>query len=226
MSWTHVCERIVPMIPDGLEFDEELHKYSMSGRPVPGVTEVLESVGITDFEFVAPEILEYAKQLGTAVHSACEMYDNGILEPESVDPVVAPYLEGWKKFKNDYGVEVIENELRVYDPIFCYAGTLDRIIRIGQNDDGIRILLDIKSGEKTRAAPIQTSAYLRAYQIPCISENVKNAHEMMPLICMERWCIHLDKEGGYQRVIHRDYESNISVFLGALSVYVYNHNNK
>jgi hypothetical protein len=200
------------MIPDGLEFDEELHKYSMSGRPVPGVTEVLESVGISDFSFVDADTLEYAKQLGTAVHSACEMHDNGTLDPESVDPVVFPYLLGWVRFENDYEAEVIENELRVYDPIFCYAGTLDRIIRIGKNDDGIRILLDIKSGEKTRAAPPQTAAYLRASQYPTAG--------------MERWCIHLDEKGGYQRVIHRDYEKDISVFLGALSVYIYNHNNR
>lgn len=202
-----------PMITKDLEFDEKLHKYSMNGRPVPGVTDVLESVGISDFSFVNKADLEYAKQRGTAVHSACEMHDNGTLEPESVDPVVSPYLEGWMKFKNDYDVEILENELRVYDPIYCYAGTLDKIAKIRVDFFGQkRVLIDIKSGGETRASPPQTAAYLRASQYP-INE-------------MERWCIYLDEKGGYKRVIHKDYESNISVFLGALQVYVYNQNNK
>lgn len=210
--------------PEGLEFDETLHKYSMGSRPVPGVTDVLESVGITDFEFVNADVLEYAKQLGTAVHSACEMYDNGILEPDSVDLVVFPYLEGWLKFKSDYGIEgggVLENELIVYDPIYCYAGKLDKIAKIGEK----MVLLDIKSGEKTRAAPIQTSAYLRAHQDHSLLETVENTHRVMPPD-IERWCIYLDEEGGYQRVIHRDYEKDISIFLSALSVYVYKQNNR
>lgn len=197
---------------DGLEFDEALHKYSRNGMPVPGVTEVLESVGISDFTFVDPDTLEYAKQLGTAVHRVCEMYDNQTLDFNSIDPVVVPYLEGWKKFKADYDVEIIENELRVYDPTYCYAGTLDKIVKILS---GTRVLLDIKSGEKTRAAQIQTSAYLRAFKYPTDGPGI-----------MERWCIYLDNEGGFKRVIHRDYERDISVFLGALSVCVYKQNNK
>lgn len=119
-------------------FDDATHTYTLDGVKVPGVTSIIEPIR-PDFDRVPPDVLERKRQLGTAVHLACELDDDG--ELEACDAVLLPYLQAWQKFRADTGAQVIANERRMVHLSLRYAGTIDRLAVI----DGERWLLDIKT---------------------------------------------------------------------------------
>jgi hypothetical protein len=122
-----------------LTFDEASHTYRFGGHVVPGVTSILAP--LTDFSKVPPAVLEAASQFGKAVHLACELDDELLLDEDQLDPALAPYLAAWRKFCEEHRVEWYEIELPVYHPTMRYAGTPDRIGMV----DGQPSVVDIKT---------------------------------------------------------------------------------
>jgi hypothetical protein len=144
------------MIP-GLSFDEETHTYRFQGKVVPGVTTILKP--ITDFSAVPPHVLKAASDFGTAVHLACELDDLGELDESQLDTALVPYLAAWRKFSDDHGVEWELIEAPVYQPVFRYAGTLDRFGLVA----GAKAVVDIKSSVQLyHSVGPQLAAYERA----------------------------------------------------------------
>lgn len=141
-----------------LLFDEAEHAYTFDGARIPSVTQILAP--LNDFKFVAPEVLEYKRQLGTAVHKATELYDEGDLDESTVADVVRPYLNGWIRFRAEKKFEILGMEHRVFHPTHRYAGTYDRLIHM----DGARGILDIKTGEQYPSYGPQTAAYKNAVE--------------------------------------------------------------
>lgn len=140
-----------------LKFDEATHSYTWDGVPVPGVTEVLRP--FVDFSRIDPRVLAAKADLGRRVHVACQFDDENDLDETSVEDDVAPYLAAYRKFRTDTGAIVIANERKVFEPLFRYAGTLDRILAIA-NDHW---LVDLKTAFTTpMSAGPQTAAYQRA----------------------------------------------------------------
>jgi hypothetical protein len=79
-------------------FDAEKHEYRSkeTGLVVISCTQVLESVGISQ---IWPGAATEAKAaLGTEVHNACALVDQGY-ELEEVDPRVRPFLDSYLEFK-------------------------------------------------------------------------------------------------------------------------------
>lgn len=139
-----------------LKFDEAEHAYTWKGEVMPSVTQILKHFGFIDDQWYTEE----SRIRGQAVHRACELYDHGLLDYGSLDPSLVGYLDAWKKFESDTGFESELIEQRVVNPIYRYAGTLDRI-GIMHNVAGgpRRTLLDIKSGAVQRWAALQIGAY-------------------------------------------------------------------
>jgi hypothetical protein len=141
-----------------LTFDPVKHEYRDGSRVIPSVTQILQP--ITDFSFVSPEILSAAQAFGTAVHRACELHDQGELDLDTLDPELAPYLNGWIKFCDEHACQWVAIEQRVYDQKMGYAGTLDRVGFV----DTDNAIVDIKSGTSLfPATGPQTAAYAHAY---------------------------------------------------------------
>ena len=186
-----------------LTFDNKKHEYTLNGSVVPGVTTVLRSVGISDFSNIKKSVLDYACQKGTAIHLACEYYDKNILG--DVPAVIDLYFKQWCLFCDKFKPDFLEIENRVFCDKFKYAGTIDRIALI----KGELVLIDIKSGAKSKSHQIQTSAYERAY--------FKNGRKKI-----KRWCVYLT-EKKYTIVEHKN-DTDFDVFLNALAVYNYKHN--
>lgn len=138
-------------------FDEALHEYRVDGVRVPGVTSILRP--LADFSGIPRDVLAAKADLGRRVHLACQLDDEDDLDEDSVEPDVAPYLDGWRRFLRETGAVVVENERRVYDPVMQYAGTLDNVLLLG----GAHWLIDKKTSiALPMAAGPQTAAYLRA----------------------------------------------------------------
>lgn len=144
--------------PVPIEFNEERHEYRVNGRIIPSVTQVLEVVGISDFSVVPANILDHAKDRGTAVHRACWYDDQGDLDEASLDPEVTPYVSAWRRFRTETGFEPQEIEDQFYCPEFAYCGTFDRV---GTMPRWGLVQPDIKTGVESPSWPIQLAAYNR-----------------------------------------------------------------
>jgi hypothetical protein len=127
----------------------------LDGVEIPGVTSVMQAEGLIDLSGIPDERLEIGQQLGTAVHAACEYDDSGDLDPTSVAPEIAGYLDQWRKFKTDLSVEIIRSEKMYYHKNIGYAGQIDRVVSI----NGRPVVIDIKSGAKNESVAIQLEAY-------------------------------------------------------------------
>lgn len=167
----------------GLTFDEASHRYFLGGQEVPSVTGVIRDNRLGgDFSAVAPAVLEHARQLGTAVHAALHYDDEGMLDEATVDPVVAPYVEAWRRFRAERHVAIVEMERRYADATYRFAGTLDRIAVI----DGRRVVCDIKTGG-VEGADYQTAAY---------------AHLAGEPLSILRWAVQLHPERAIPYTVH------------------------
>lgn len=142
---------------DQLTFDEATHTYRFLGGLVPGVTSILKP--LSSFEGVPPAVLQAKAELGRQVHLACQLLDEDDLDWDSVPPEVGGYLDAWIRFRRETGCEVLQVEQRVFEPMFMYAGTLDRVLRL----NGVKWVVDLKTSFHTPlAVGPQTAAYLRA----------------------------------------------------------------
>lgn len=183
-----------------LEFDAASHTYHVNGRRVPSVTEVLSP--LEDFSRVPRDVLEAAREFGSHVHEACDLYNRGELDWLSLDPSLAPYVEGWRQFLEETGAVVIASEFRVAHDQLGYAGSPDVLV---QMHDKLWIP-DIKS---TAIVPstvgYQTAAYAKAYHRMTGQEP-------------KRCCVLLTGDGRYKLHTRKE-PSDWEMFVSALNVY-------
>ena len=165
---------------------------------VPGVTEILQAVGIINKQWFADQ----ARIRGSYVHKATALWDDGCLREDTLDPILIPYLEAWKRFRREtsFQPELIEHP--VYSQRYGYAGTLDRW---GSWPGHGKTLLDIKTGYAPRWAELQLAAYEAA--LPRYTDG-------------GRVTIHLKNNGRYN-IIENDDDDALPNFLYALKVYKY-----
>ena len=136
-------------MPD-LMFDEALHIFTLDGRRIASVTQILK-------HFIPRWNCDlFYLERGTAVHKATELYDKGTLDMNSVDPQIEGYLQAWIKFREDYRFIPSWIERQAYHPVFLYAGIIDRI---GDCKEG-NCILDIKSsGTQSKFDLLQLAGY-------------------------------------------------------------------
>lgn len=139
-------------MPKTLTFNEEAHAYKLDGRPIPSVTTILQAAGLIDYRFVKKEDREFYLTRGRFVHTATELLDHKDLDYNSLDPVIKPYVDGYRKFKCDTGFIPEMIEFQSYNASLWYAGTLDRVGMLNGN----RVIVDFKSGTVAKWVAIQT----------------------------------------------------------------------
>jgi hypothetical protein len=182
-----------------LQFDKESHIYTIDGRVIPSVTQVLKDVGIIN---ISP--FSGGPETGTIVHEATEQYDIGLLQVEDADPKIKGYLQAYLKFLGDTGFNPIMVERRVYHHRLNYAGTIDRYGDLS----GKPALLDIFTGVNPRPKRLQLVAYRQALL-------------SMGYDSYELFTLRLKKDGRYSVDIvnPRQIDRLWNVFCAALAVY-------
>lgn len=141
--------------PELLTFDAASHSYTYDGNPVPNVTSILETVGITKPYDGDP----WYGERGTAVHAACQYLDEGTLNWGSLDPEIVPYVKCYAGWREASGFKTLHAEMPVCNPEAGYAGMLDRIGELYS----ITIILDMKTGQRSRATGIQLAMYAMCF---------------------------------------------------------------
>jgi len=99
-------------IPGGF-YEEASHSYFNESKVVrPSVTQILDSVGLTDLSRVKPEILEHKRKLGDAVHYFCHLLARNpgkhwweVME-DAPHPETEPYCMAFVDFWENAGFEI------------------------------------------------------------------------------------------------------------------------
>lgn len=154
-------QRKIDDVPE-IKFEEEGHRYLLDGAQVPSVTEIIKP--LCKEMGASAETLEWKRQVGKAVHKAIELFESHDLDTNTLDPQIAPYFEGWVKFKLDSGFRALLTEQVVWSKKLRYAGTLD-VLGTRNGDLNPDELIDCKCvwsmGSETA---IQTAGYALAVQ--------------------------------------------------------------
>jgi|SRR5690606_9702692 len=194
----------------GLLFDEAAHRYTLDGRPVPGVTTVLKLVSGADYAGVDPDVLARAAARGTAVHRMVELDGQGILDEDSLDDELRPYLAQWRQFMAQSGFVSLLQEGKVASRRYGYAGTLDLFGVL----NGRFALIDVKSVVRVmRATGPQTAAYelaLREWNPDVLPGDAP----------VDRFALQLRPAAAWQLVPFPS-RTDARVFLGALTCHTF-----
>ena len=121
-----------------IKFDETLHKYTVDGKEVISVTQLLQKHKITpSYDAVDKEMLRMASERGTLIH---EEVENWIKDRELGFTEEAYYICDYLKDKSYYGSEIISEQMVANDVV---AGRFDLLFLDGKKR---LVLADIKTG--------------------------------------------------------------------------------
>ena len=188
-----------------ITFDESEHAYTVNGRRVPSVTQVLGDI-ISQYRFLADA--EYYMQRGTAVHAAAAMIATGQTPViEDTDPANREYMEGCieavRRFMRELNPAVRDVERRVGSARHMYAGTLDLVATIG----GQLAIFDWKAS-LTPATPYQLAAYSLA---------LAETSGLRPIV--NGYGVELHPDGTYQMSERYDLRKYTNGWLAMLTTY-------
>lgn len=184
-----------------LQFDEDSHTYRVDGHVVPSVTQIIAP--LYSFDGIPESVLNAKRDLGKAVHLACEYDDQDDLDDDSLTPEVLIRVEAYRKFKRDVKPVVLLNEQKLYSPKYKFAGTIDRRYLI----EGLEWTVDLKTTASMSAAVgIQLAAYDRLVG----DSGTRNGSKMGAL--------QLNGDGTYKLYPFTD-ASDFPVFLSLLNIH-------
>jgi hypothetical protein len=184
-------------------FKESTHTYAIDGIEVVSVTQALEEAGLVDFSVVNREVLKRAQSFGEAVHQACHLDDLGILDIDTVDKPVKPFLDAYRKFRKEMKFIIQASEEVVASEKYMYAGTLDKRGVL----NGKMAIVDLKTGQMYKTTALQTAGYQEAYN------EGKSRKEQIKT----RWAVQLKKDGSYALDEYTD-STDRTVFLACVAV--------
>lgn len=182
-----------------LEFDEKNHVYKWDSQVIPSVTDALSLV---DDRRKDP----YYLQRGRYIHLACELWDRGELDEDTVDESILPRLEGYKKFRKDTGFTPSTIEQFYVHPIYLYGFRLDRTGIL----NGREVLIDLKSSPSPVDA-LQGAAYWGGLQAQYPPNPPVNVNAVFDLYL---------KDNGIYKLEHVNYlKRDFLTFLAVLTAY-------
>lgn len=140
---------------NALKFEESNHRYTVNGKIIPSVTQIISAVGLYEFDYVSKQTLAVAAERGRFVHSIIEYYEKGTLDESSIDPDLRGYFDAYLAAKSSGQLPANRPtaiEERGYSEKYMYAGTIDQMY-------GERWIHDHKTGPKSPVHGLQLSAY-------------------------------------------------------------------
>lgn len=144
-------------------FDPAAHTYTVDGKPVPSVTQLVAPLG-ADYDDPEDDYLELAVEAaadrGTAMHAyLAHRLTGGAPEDFELPDAYAPYAEAVELFLSEHRIEPFVIEQPMGAP--SYAGTPDLVADF----DGTLAILDYKF--VSSVAKSRVSAQLGGYSLLC-----------------------------------------------------------
>ena len=199
-------------IPGGF-YSEASHTYLNESRVErPSVTQILDSVGLTDLSRVSPETLEHKRKLGDAVHYYAHlvMTDPEVDCWESVHEDCVPYCLAFDEFRSreKFVLDVVEGrpQTEVAGIHKAYGMEYGFTFDLRGRLDGFPVIADIKcTYDEEPSWRYQLAAYAETQPKP----------EGSPT--WGRMVIHLKRDGTYKLVTFND-PGDRNVFLWSLGI--------
>lgn len=199
-------------IMNKLLFEPNEHKYTRDGFLIPGVTSIIEPY--LPYGNLPDDVRNRAMLRGTLVHKLTEVYDAGEMDADTYEEAIQANLDGyllcWEKFLKKYKPTMTHAEVVVYHTLWGYAGTVDRVCYI----DGVRTLLEIKTGGLIPEYAWQTAAY----QLALNEGSTEPPVEKRIAVCL--------RETGTPLIKEHDDPTDIQAFTGALNIFNWKAANK
>ncbi len=164
-----------------LSFDPKKHIYRLDGVQIPSFSEIATAMGITQY-YGDNQI---AMDFGTKFHLATKFLDKGTLNRKTINAPLIPLLEGYEKFKRDYGVKVIPEYIEI--PICSYK------YRFGVTPDRIYMVKDelsVVEFKTNTVMPVSATLQTAFQQIA--------AEEYYGIKIKCRYGVQFPLEGGYK----------------------------
>jgi hypothetical protein len=173
-----------------VHLDEAEHRYTLNGVRAIGVTDILR--GMLRFGGARQEDIDAACARGSAADRAVEILATGNeLEPESVHPVISPYIAAFEAFQRDTRFHCLDAQRIVSHLAYRYCGKLD-LRGFFPHSACARDVGDVIDVKCTAAVPltvgIQTAGYAGA-----IAEETG-----APFSSIGRYCLWLKRDGTYR----------------------------
>jgi len=92
---------------------------------VERVTKIIGSVFPFPIEHIPEGVLKASQDFGVAVHRCVELHLKGTLNLATLDPILAKYLEQFKKWQKDTNFKVMGFEEKLISKRYNYSGTPD-----------------------------------------------------------------------------------------------------
>lgn len=193
-----------------IEFNESTHTYTVAGRVVPSVTQLLGAVGvrkndrwcsISKSEWCANDT---AANFGKALH-AIAVYELSGVEYDC-DPAMKPWIDNLKKFFKANELKGISIEDPLYSKIYHYCGTPDLFCMMGLR----MVVVDWKTAT---AEQDHWRMQLAAY-----AQLLKEHHHLTTL--PETWTVSIS-DTGYKidKRSKAEVQYDMNRFLSVLNVY-------
>lgn len=109
-------------------FDSDKHEYTIGGNIVPGVTQVIEDVVGSGFEFAS----DWHKQRGKALHACAPFVAKGL--DFKYDPRLEGKIQALRKFFAEVKPDIQGMEEPLFSKIYGFAGRPDFMAKIGQRN--------------------------------------------------------------------------------------------
>jgi hypothetical protein len=207
-----------------IEFTHNGHRYKLDGKPVPGVTTLLGG-GIPKpalMYWAANTAAQYAIDhpgasydeirkahtverdtagiRGTAVHDLAEQLVHG--EAVEVHEELEPYVDGYLRFLDDWGIVPILTEKVIGSRRDWYAGRFDLIATSPHLNNGRPVMIDLKTSSGVYG---ETALQCAAYSLAEFWQDDDGAEHPLPEI-VASYVAHVTPDGTvlYQLAADRD----------------------
>lgn len=177
--------------------------HHWDGRDWLSVSTVLGIMGWGNVSHVPPQALEWGRVRGTLVDQMCRWLEMGVLDWDSVDPRLKPYVEAWQRFLDYYKIPLgmMEHEALIVNPSMGVFGYADRRVTwdvyaggATHKDDPhrtVRHIIDIKtSAHIGRAYRYQLAAYCADGERPLVVQLQKTGkyvpHDFSETVAADR----------------------------------------
>ena len=186
-------------------FDPETHIGTVNDVEWPSVTQLLSESRLQDLSKVPPDRLEYKRILGTRVHAATVMLDDGSLDEDHFQnnfPECVPYLEAYRKFRLIEKFEPLHKELRLFSKKYRFHGASDEKSLHSEQYAGHLCIVDYKCVWRMYES---TGPQLSGYEILAL-ENAKELEIPKELRRKKvlRFGLNLKPTGNYEIVQYKD----------------------
>lgn len=190
-----------------LSFDEPTHRYFLGDRELISVTQVIERAGLYEYSWSD----DFARERGSAAHKAIHYALEGDLDEADASEMILGYVTAARNALRDLDIEVLASELRVWNPLMGYAGTIDVYGRYRRPGPRPIVIVDWKSSfTLPRATAIQLAGY-------GLATHADLPLPPAPLEQVERMAIGIHPDGEY-RVFRYEDQSDYNVFRAALAI--------